>query len=215
MVKSETIHSEIRRPYAVNAETASACAVEFEMRVITGTARGRRLVAPEGLDVRPTTDKVKEAIFSAVQFDIEGAYVLDLFSGSGQMGIEALSRGAARAIFVDSSQRAVKCINENLRVTKLDKLSEVISRDSYDYIKLTARTFDIIILDPPYRQSHIANILPFAAKKLNPGGYIICEYESEADEPTAPEGLTLRKTYRYGKISVTIFFKNDGEVIEQ
>lgn len=188
------------------------------MRVITGIARGRRLNAPEGLDVRPTTDKVKEAVFSAVQFELEGAYVLDLFAGSGQMGIEALSRGAKRAIFVDSSPRALKCINENLRTTKLDKFSEVISRDSYDYIKLTARTFDIIILDPPYGHNHIDNILPFAAKKLNPGGYIICEYESDAIEPVAPEGLSLKKTYRYGKINVTIFYSeanDNGEDAEQ
>lgn len=181
------------------------------MRVITGIARGRRLAAPEGLDVRPTTDKVKEAVFSAVQFELEGAYVLDLFAGSGQMGIEALSRGAARAVFVDSSQKAVRCINENLRTTKLDRLAEVISRDSYDYIKLTAKTFDMIILDPPYRQNHIDNILPFAAEKLNAGGCIICEYESEAYEPKAPEGLVLRKTYRYGKINVTIFCKPSEE----
>lgn len=181
------------------------------MRVITGTARGRRLTAPEGLDVRPTTDKVKEAIFSAVQFELENASVLDLFAGSGQMGIEALSRGAAKAVFVDSSSRAVKCINENLRTTKLDKLAQVVSRDSYDYIKLAASNFDIIILDPPYRHGHIMNILPYAAAKLNPGGCIVCEYESEAGEPLIPEGMLLRKTYRYGKISVTIFVKPVGE----
>lgn len=185
------------------------------MRVITGIARGRRLAAPEGLDVRPTTDKVKEAVFSAVQFELEDSYVLDLFAGSGQMGIEALSRGAKRAIFVDSSQKAVRCINENLRSTKLDKLAEVISRDSYDYIKLTARTFDMIILDPPYRQGHIDNVLPYAAAKLNEGGCIICEYESDADEPSAPEGMVLRKTYRYGKINVTIFCKPSGEECEE
>lgn len=183
------------------------------MRVITGIARGHRLVAPEGLDVRPTTDKVKEAIFSAVQFELEDAYVLDLFAGSGQMGIEALSRGAKRAIFVDNSQRAVRCINENLRSTKLDKFAEVISRDSYDYIKLTARTFDIIILDPPYHQNHVDNVLPFAADKLNPGGCIICEYESDAEVPRTVTGLVLRKTYRYGKINVTIFVKPSDEEV--
>ena len=185
------------------------------MRVITGIARGRKLVAPEGLDVRPTADKVKEGIFSAVQFELEGARVLDLFAGSGQMGIEALSRGAERAVFIDSSLRSIRCINENLRNTGFERQSEVINRDSYDYIKLTAQTFDIIILDPPYRHSHIANILPFAAKKLRDGGIIICEYESDAQEPDAPEGLTLRKTYRYGKINVSIFCKPSEEVAEE
>ena len=178
------------------------------MRVITGIARGRRLIAPEGLDVRPTTDKVKEAVFSAIQFEIEGTYVLDLFAGSGQMGIEALSRGAERAVFVDSSQRAIRCINENIR-------NEVINRDSYDYIKLTRNMFDIIILDPPYRHNHIDNILPFASKKLRDGGIVICEYEAEAEEPVAPENLSLRKTYHYGKINVSVFCKAVPEVSEE
>lgn len=177
----------------------------FIMRVITGSARGRRLTAPDGLDVRPTTDKVKEAVFSAVQFQLDGAAVLDLFAGSGQMGIEALSRGAEKAVFVDSSKIAVRCISENLRATRLEKQAQVVSRDSYDYIRLTASRFDIIILDPPYRHGHIHRVLPLAAEKLNEGGCIICEYESELDEPDAPEGLVLRKTYKYGKISVTIF----------
>lgn len=177
------------------------------MRVITGSARGRRLVAPDGLDVRPTTDKVKEGIFSAVQFQIEDTYVLDLFAGSGQMGIEALSRGAKRAVFVDSSRAALSCVNENLRTTGLANRAEVINRDSYDYIKLTRLSFGMIILDPPYRHDHIARILPIAAKKLEDGGCIICEYESDAEEPSAPDGLVFRKTYRYGKINVTIFEK--------
>lgn len=185
------------------------------MRVITGTARGRRLTAPEGLDVRPTTDKVKEAVFSAVQFEIEGASVLDLFAGSGQMGIEALSRGAKKAVFVDSSSRAVKCVNENLRNTGFNRSAEVISRDSFDYIKFTSLAFDIIILDPPYRNGLIENILPLAAKKLNKGGIIICEYEADAPEPASPCNMRLRKTYKYGKISVSIFVENTEEGIEE
>lgn len=185
------------------------------MRVITGIARGRKLTAPEGLDVRPTTDKVKEGIFSAVQFELEGAYVLDLFAGSGQLGIEALSRGAKRAILIDSSVKSIKCINDNLRVTKLDKYAEVINRDSYDYIRLTARTFDMIFLDPPYHFGHIDRVLPLAAEKLNKGGCIVCEYESEADAPSAPEGMYLRKIYKYGRINAAIFCsdaEDDGEV---
>ena len=185
------------------------------MRVITGIARGRKLVAPEGMDVRPTADKVKEGIFSAVQFELEGARVLDLFAGSGQMGIEALSRGADHAVFIDSSLRSIRCVNENLRNTGFERQSEVINRDSYDYIKLTAQTFDIIILDPPYRHSHIDNVLPFAAAKLRDGGTIICEYEAEADEPAVPEGLTLRKTYHYGKIKVSILDRPDTEEAEE
>lgn len=185
------------------------------MRVITGIARGHRLTAPEGMDVRPTSDKVKEGIFSAVQFELEGAYVLDLFAGSGQLGIEALSRGAKHAVFVDSSAKSIRCVNENLANTRLSKQAEVISRDSYDYIKLTAAEFDIIILDPPYRHGHIQKILPLAAKKLRSGGLIICEYESEAGVPEAPEGLVLRKTYKYGKINAAVFCSPVSEEDEE
>ena len=193
-------------------------ASEHIMRVITGIARGRKLIAPEGLDVRPTADKVKEGIFSAVQFELEGAVVLDLFAGSGQMGIEALSRGAQRAVFVDSSSKSIKCVNENLRNTELMRQAEVITRDSYDYIKLTSAVFDIIILDPPYRMGHIAKLLPLAAAKLREGGTIICEYEKEAGEPEAPEGTVLRKIYKYGKINCALFVKpvpDDGEESEE
>lgn len=181
------------------------------MRVITGIARGRKLIAPEGLDVRPTADKVKEGIFSAVQFQLEDALVLDLFAGSGQMGIEALSRGAKRAVFVDSSAKSLKCVAENLNNTGLRDQAEVISRDSYDYIRSTAKTFDIIILDPPYRAGHIQKLLPLAEKKLSENGCIICEYEKEAGEPQAPEGTVLRKIYQYGKINVAIFVRPSDE----
>ncbi len=184
------------------------------MRVITGSARGRKLIAPEGMDVRPTTDKVKEAVFSAIQFDIEGAYVLDLFAGSGQMGIEALSRGAKRAVFVDNSQKALRCVNNNLRSTALERYADVVNRDSYDYIKHINRKFDIIILDPPYRYNHINNILPFVSPKLNDGGFVICEYESDSEIDIIPDELKLKKTYRYGKINITILYKDSAEEVQ-
>jgi len=177
------------------------------MRVISGSARNKPLLSVEGLDTRPTIDRVKEGIFSSIQFIIPGAKVLDLFAGTGQMGIEALSRGAKRAVFVDSSRAAISCINENLRATGFERCSEVISRDSFDFIRLTRQSFGVIILDPPYRHGHIDRVLPIAASKLQEGGCIICEYESEAETPATPEGLVLRKTYRYGKINVTIFDK--------
>ncbi len=187
---------------------------DFFMRVITGTARGRKLVAPEGMDVRPTGDKVKEAVFSAIQFDIEGSYVLDLFAGSGQMGIEALSRGAEKAVFVDSSKKSVNCVSENIKNTGFVKNSVIVTRDSYDYIRYTSEMFDIIILDPPYRHGHIAKILPLCAEKLNEGGSIVCEYEKDAPEPVAPDNMILRKVYSYGKINVAIFIKPSEEESE-
>ena len=97
------------------------------MRVITGTARGRKLIAPEGIDVRPTKDSVKEAIFSAIQFEIEGSTVLDLFAGSGQLGIEAVSRGAKKAYLVDSSQNSIKFIKQNVSHVGFDSQCEIVN----------------------------------------------------------------------------------------
>lgn len=184
------------------------------MRVITGSARGCRLITPDGMDVRPTGEKVKEGVFSSIQFEIEGAFVLDLFAGSGQLGIEALSRGASRCVFIDNSPRSLRCVNENLRNTKLGARADVINRDSYDYIRLTAQTFDIIFLDPPYRYGHIGKLLPLAAAKLRSGGSIVCEYEKEAGHPDAPDGMSLKKVYTYGKINIAVFKKPSEEQAE-
>ena len=120
------------------------------MRVITGKARGRILETLKGDDVRPTTDKVKEAVFSAIQFEIEGRHFLDLFAGSGQMGIEALSRGAAHTTFIDKSKLATKVIERNLTVTNLKQSARVYTTDSVEFIRNTSEEFDIIYVDPPY-----------------------------------------------------------------
>ena len=122
------------------------------MRVITGSARGRKLKTLEGVDVRPTTDRVKEAVFSIVQFDVQGAAVLDLFAGSGQMGIEALSRGAKLAVFVDSSKRSLEVVRDNLKTTGLAPSSRVVTMDYKSFLAGTRDQFDIAFLDPPYHQ---------------------------------------------------------------
>ena len=116
------------------------------MRVITGSARGRRLITLEGEDIRPTTDKVKEAVFSSIQFEIEGRTVLDLFAGSGSLGIEALSRGARKAVFCDLSRQAVGVINKNLENTRLDPLATVINTDGISYLRTTREKFDILFM---------------------------------------------------------------------
>ena len=120
------------------------------MRVITGTARGVPLKAPKGMDTRPTMDQVKEGIFSAIQFEVEGRTALDLFAGSGQLGIEALSRGAQRAVFVDRRTDAVKLIRENLALTRLEEGAKVVCGDSMAYLNALREKFDLIFLDPPY-----------------------------------------------------------------
>ena len=104
------------------------------MRVITGKARGVQLKTPEGMQTRPTADRVKEALFSIINFDIPGAKVLDLFGGTGQLGIEALSRGAASAVFVDAREESCKLIRENLKRTKLEQDAKVVRSDYLDYL---------------------------------------------------------------------------------
>jgi 16S rRNA (guanine(966)-N(2))-methyltransferase RsmD len=174
------------------------------MRVITGKAKGRKLKTLEGNDVRPTTDKVKEAVFSAIQFEIEGARVIDLFSGSGQMGIEALSRGADYAVFTDISKRSLDVTRENLESTGFLQQSRLINTDGIEFIKNTAEKFDIAILDPPYRHGLIEKTLSYLVKIMNDNGIIICEHEKELELDEC-DRLNIRKKYSYGKISVTLF----------
>lgn len=175
------------------------------MRVITGSARGRKLVTPEGLDTRPTTDMVKEAIFSAIQFDLPAAKVLDLFAGSGQLGIEALSRGAAECVFVDNAPLALSCIRQNLKTTGFDNISKVFPVDSFMFVKNGADKFDIILLDPPYQDGALQKLLPDISKLCNENALIICEHDPKCELLDEYEGIALKKRYKYGKISVSIY----------
>ena len=119
------------------------------MRVITGSARGRRLRELEGLGTRPTTDRVKESMFNILQFDIEGSRVLDLFAGTGQLGIEALSRGAAAAVFVEQRRDAAALVRDNLRLTGLADRARVVNGEALSYLASAGEQFDIIFLDRP------------------------------------------------------------------
>lgn len=180
------------------------------MRVISGQFRGARLLSPDGLDTRPTTDRVKEGIFNALQFDIEGRSILDLFAGSGQMGIEALSRGASHAVFVDSSAYAVKLIQENLKRVKASDLADVVRSDFEAFLKSCHQKFDIIFLDPPYAEKYLENCLCFISEIdiLSDSGIIVCERPTEKQLDCDFDGLMRSKDYRYGKILVTILRKN-------
>lgn len=175
------------------------------MRVITGIARGRKLRTLEGMDVRPTTEKVKEAIFSSIQFELEGARVLDLFAGSGQLGIEALSRGASKAVFVDAAATSIAVVEENLQNTGLAEAATVLRRSAADYLRATGEQFDFAFLDPPYHNGTLLEILPLLESRMVPGGKIICEHEKELDLPQKIGGLDLQKAYKYGKIKVTVY----------
>ena len=175
------------------------------MRVITGKCRGKKLVTLDGLDTRPTTDMVKEAVFSIIQFDVPGSAVLDLFAGSGQMGIEALSREASHCVFVDANPEAVKIIKQNLNDCKLVAESRVLGMDSFEYLKVSKGGFDIVFIDSPYRKGLVQQALGMLSGKLNAGALVVCEHENELDLPDDFEGLSLRKRYKYGKTAVTVF----------
>ena len=178
------------------------------MRVITGSARGRKLITIEGTEiVRPTTDRVKEAIFSAIQFEIPGTVVLDLFAGSGQLGIEALSRGAAECHFVDNAAPSIKAVRQNIEHCGFSEISRVHSMPFSAFLK-SARDgeFDIALLDPPYERKIIQKALPILAPKMSENGVIVCEHESGCVLPKEIEnGFELVKLLRHGSISLSIY----------
>lgn len=179
------------------------------MRVITGTARGCALKAPKGLETRPTMDQVKEAIFSVIQFEVEGRRVLDLFAGSGQMGIEALSRGARSAVFVDAGREAVKVVKENLAKTRLTEKASVFQMDYLSYLSSCRQTFDLIFLDPPYAEVFLENSLNRISEIdiLSESGIIVCERPFNKALVPEIQGLRHCRDYRYGKAAVTIYRK--------
>ena len=181
------------------------------MRVIAGTAKGRRLKEPADQKIRPTTDKVKEAVFSAIQFELEGRRVLDLFAGTGQLGIEALSRGARQAVFTDESPASLKIVQENVSACGFDHLAVVRRGDGIAYLK-SGEKFDIVFIDPPYgtglAEKALETIIEFDI--LNENGIIVCESGTGLNVPD-PDGLYFkRREYRYGKIMVYIFSRRAG-----
>ena len=180
------------------------------MRVITGKAKGVQLATPDGMLTRPTSDRVKEALFSIVQFELPGAKILDLFGGTGQLGIEALSRGASAAVFVDSREEACKLIRENLRRTKFENECKVIRSDYLEYLKRCKEQFDIVLLDPPYAEVFLENALKMLTEIdiLQSGGIIIAERPVGKDLPWDFDGFTRSRDYKYGKTLITLYRKD-------
>lgn len=177
------------------------------MRVITGTARGRRLKELKGMDTRPTTDKVKESLFSIIQFEIEGRRALDLFAGTGQLGIEALSRGAASAVFVDQRNDAVQLVRENLKLCEFTDRAQVVCGEAMAYLSSVREKFDLIFLDPPYADGLLEKAVAHIARFdiLKPHGIMIAESPLDKTMPQLSAPYMLHKEYRYGKIKLTVY----------
>lgn len=180
------------------------------MRIITGLAKGKKLLTPQGMLTRPTTDRIKESIFNIVQFDIEGRRVLDMFCGSGQMGLEALSRGALSCTFVDINRSARAAVDANIESVGFIQQCKVSGADALSFVKkYQGAPFDLIFLDPPYDtqllEQTVSAICTFDI--LSVGGIIVCEgtRESTISPPDAP--YEIAKEYNYGKTKITTVVK--------
>lgn len=183
------------------------------MRVISGSARGKQLIPVPGKDTRPTTDRVKESVFNILQMMVPGSEMLDLFAGTGQMGIEALSRGASHAVFCDAAPKALSVIRKNIEAARVADRAEVIGADFVSALRrLQGRQFDVIFLDPPYG----GEILNQALKSielfdiLRSDGIIVCE-SAVQDKIACPDCFAIRKQYKYGTIRLTSLVHADEQ----
>ena len=176
------------------------------MRVIAGSARGRKLKELQGMETRPTTDKVKESMFNIIQFELEGRKVLDLFGGTGQLGIEALSRGAASCTFVDQRREAAALIRENVKLVGFSDRARVVQGESMSFLSSCREKFDVIFLDPPYQSGLLEKCVNEIAKFdiLGEYGIIVCESPVEWSLPPLEPPYEAGREYRYGKIKLTI-----------
>lgn len=177
------------------------------MRVITGTAGGRKLKSPDGDAIRPTTDHVKQAMFNILQFDLEGRRVLDLFGGTGQLGIEALSRGAREAVFTDSSRQSIALIRENLKRCNLKGM--VIQTDVLRYLS-TGERFDVIFIDPPYDAGLYGEVLKRinAVDNLTEGGIIVCEARASGELPEMQAPYRKLRERKYGSVKICLYTRD-------
>ena len=181
------------------------------MRIISGSARGRKLFSPEGMDVRPTTDKVKESLFNIIQFELPGAAVLDLFAGTGQLGLEALSRGAEKAVFVDSSGKSLSVVKKNVELCGFSANARLVRSDALSYLVRAEERFDIVFLDPPYHNGLCEKAFELLPAVLAEGACVICE--TQADEPLPDRfwDFSLAKAYKYSAIRLSVYRRNPVE----
>ena len=173
------------------------------MRIIAGERRGARLETLPGQNTRPTLERVKEGMFSAVQAWLPGAQALDLFAGSGQLGLEALSRGAAGCLFVESAKEAARVLRRNIEATGFAAKSRVVQTTAEAFVAGCRDQFDLILLDPPYEGGHLPGLLAGLVPLCRPGGLVLCESDASLPMPQQVGGLRLQKQYRYGRVLVS------------
>ena len=186
------------------------------MRIITGQARGCVLQTLTGDNTRPTAAKAKEGLFSAIQFELEGRQVLDLYAGCGQLGIEALSRGALGCVFVDKNPEAVAIIRRNLneaaRFSKdITKNAQVLATDVLSFLARTSDRFDVAFIDPPYAAGLLEPTLRAVVPHMNDGGVIVCESDEDAVMPDVVEPFSLARVYRYGRVHLWVYRRAEQE----
>jgi len=181
------------------------------MRITGGQARGRHIISPKGMDIRPTSDIVREAIFNIIGQDLSGLSVLDLFAGTGSLGIESLSRGATRAVFIDHSQKAVTLIKKNLSSLGFSPLSRIIKKDLSKGMplnhELMNQIFDLVFLDPPYGRHHVPLLLKGLLKNilLSPTSLIVAESSKNDNMPYSFGNFTATDTRSYGDTKISVY----------
>lgn len=183
------------------------------MRVVSGSARGRKLIAPDGLDTRPTTDRVKESIFNIIAPYLPAENVLDLFAGSGALGIEALSRLSEHAVFVEKDKKVLNIISSNVSGARLAEKAEIVCCDAMSFLEREKRKFDIIFIDPPYNTGLLNEAVNkiFEKSLLKDDGIIVAESAYGGEEPSCEHFEVVRKA-KYGKTSVFVLRLNKLEV---
>ena len=183
------------------------------MRIISGSARGRKLKEPQGMDTRPTTDKVKESLFNIIQFELEGRRVLDLFAGTGQLGLEALSRGAERCAFVDQRREAVALVRENVSLCRFDDRARVVQGEALSFLSACRERFDVVFLDPPYAGGLLEKSLDMLTRFdiLREYGIIVCESGADWTVPALTPPYEVGREYRYGQIKLTVCRRTGSE----
>ena len=179
------------------------------MRIIAGRARGVQLESLAGDATRPTLGRAKEGVFSSIQFLLPGAVVLDLYAGSGQLGLEALSRGAARCVFVDEAADAVRIIRQNIALCGFAAEARVERTAAAAYVARAAEPFDIVFLDPPFASGEFPGILAGLARVCRHGAVVLCESPAGAEMPETAGVLRLVKTYRYGTVKISRYAPRD------